>query len=419
VLGWFAAYLARAGVDVLVLEQADRPGGGARTDETLPGYRFDTHSVAHNIINMTPIPRELRLADAGLEYREMDPFAVAVFADGRRVRFHRSVERTIASIAEVDRDEADAYGEFMTVALPLLDLISVGLQAAGSPRVVLQLLARRLPTSLRALRREPLRLVAELMAPYGRVLDSRLRSDLTRAPVAAFAAHAGTGPMTPAGALFVFWQAAYHRFGQWHAVGGAGALTAALVRRLNSLGGRLRCHAPVARIDCTGGRARAVVLEDGEVLTAAAVITAMDPKTALLELCDPPLSRRPGDDLRATHRSNAVQALVHVATDRLPPYLDARPGDWTVCRATWTAWTGCATRSLRPRTADCTARRPRMPSRPPRSTTPWRHRGTTRSTWRARPRRSTSMTAGSPPARAWPKTSSTRSSNARPASATA
>jgi phytoene dehydrogenase-like protein len=52
---------------VTVLEAAERPGGGSRTEETLPGYRFDTHSVAHNIINMTPIPRELELAAAGLE----------------------------------------------------------------------------------------------------------------------------------------------------------------------------------------------------------------------------------------------------------------------------------------------------------------------------------------------------------------
>jgi NADPH-dependent glutamate synthase beta subunit-like oxidoreductase len=56
-----ACYLARAGLDVFVLEQAPEPGGGSRTDETVPGYRFDTHSVAHNMINMTTIPADLRL----------------------------------------------------------------------------------------------------------------------------------------------------------------------------------------------------------------------------------------------------------------------------------------------------------------------------------------------------------------------
>ena len=323
-----ACYLARAGIDVLVLEQSDRPGGGARTEETLPGFRFDTHSVAHNIINMTPVPRELDLAGAGLEYREMDPFAVALFADGRRVRFHRSVEQTVCSIAEVDRREADAYAQFMAVAVPVVELMVTGMQAGGSARETIRLLGARLPRGLRAFRREPLRLASELLGPYGRVLDGRLPSDLTRGPVAAFAAHASAAPSAAGGGPFAFWQAAYHRFGQWHAVGGSGALTAALVRRLEGLGGRLRCGAAVARIDAAGGRARAVVLDDGERIDADAVITAMDPGTALLDLADPPLRGPVADDLRSTHRSNSVQALVHVAVEGLPSYTGARPGDW-------------------------------------------------------------------------------------------
>jgi len=48
-----ACYLAKAGRMVVVLEAADKPGGGSRTDETIPGYLFNTHSAAHNIINMT------------------------------------------------------------------------------------------------------------------------------------------------------------------------------------------------------------------------------------------------------------------------------------------------------------------------------------------------------------------------------
>lgn len=323
-----ACYLARAGVDVLVLEQADRPGGGSRTDETVPGYRFDTHSVAHNIINMTPIPRELDLAGAGLEYREMDPFAVAVFADGRRVRFHRSVDRTVASIGETDPAEAEAYAAFMEDAVPVVDLAVLGMSGGGSPRAALGRALGRAPSALRtAVRVGPSRLVAELLSPYGRLLESRLHSDLTRGPVAAFAAHAGAGPTSPGGAFFAFWQAAYHRHGQWHAVGGSGALVAALLRRLESFGGRVRCDAPVTRIDTTGGRVRGVELADGERVPADAVITTIDPRAALLELADPPLAGRHARDLRGTHASNGVQAVVHVAVDRLPAYEGARPGD--------------------------------------------------------------------------------------------
>ena len=61
-----ACQLARGAVDVLVLEPVRQSGGGSRTQETVPGYRFDTHWVARNIINMTSIPRELELRTAGL-----------------------------------------------------------------------------------------------------------------------------------------------------------------------------------------------------------------------------------------------------------------------------------------------------------------------------------------------------------------
>lgn len=322
-----ACYLARAGLDVLVLEASDRAGGGSRTEETVPGYRFDTHSVAHNIINMTSIPRELRLAEAGLDYREMDPFAIAIFADQRRVRFHRSVEQTVASIAEIDRCEAEAYRAFMQEALPLVDLVALGLQGGATPRELSGRLLRRMPQAVRLLRRGGLRLSSELLGGYGTMLRHRLPSDLTRGPVSAFAAHAGAGPDLPGSALFGFWQAVYHRYGQWHAAGGSQGLIDALTRRLEQLGGRVRCGARVVRIDAGGGRVSAVELHDGERIDADRVVSAMHPQTALLELLDPPLTGTVASDLAAAHASNTVQMLVHVAVDRLPPYTGARPGD--------------------------------------------------------------------------------------------
>jgi phytoene dehydrogenase-like protein len=319
-----ACYLARAGRDVLVLEAADRPGGGSRTEETVPGYRFDLHSVAHNIINMTVIPRQLDLAGAGLVYQEMNPFSVAVFADGRRVRFHRSIEATADSIAEYSGDEAKAYTSFMAKAVPVIRTILPAIQGEMPLRDV----PLRLAAFVRALRPSPLATVSDALSPYESLLRRRLPSNLTRAPVSAFAAHAGVGPSMAGGAIFAWWQAAYHLFGQWHARGGAQGLTDALVRRLEALGGELRCNAPVARIDATDGRVRAVVTEGDERIATKAVVTAMDPKTALLQLLHPPLTGPARADVTAARRGNVVQALVHVATDRLPPYPNCRPGDW-------------------------------------------------------------------------------------------
>lgn len=319
-----ACYLARAGCDVLVLEQSSRPGGGARTEEVIPGYRFDMHSVAHNILNMTDILEDLDLAGAGLEYIEMDPFSVAIRADGRRVRFYRSIEATVASIAESDRDEAKAYAAFMKIAVPIVRAVLPAIRG----KVGLSEFPKRLMNAVTVLRPGPIAMVRDLLSPYDSLLKRRLYSDLTRGPVSAFAAHANVGPNIPGGSLFAFWQAAYHLFGQWHAKGGAGALTDALLRRLASYGGQVRCATPVARIDAPSGKVRAVLLENGERIETETVLTAINPKIALLELLDPPLGGRDGTDLAATRMSNVVQALVHVATDRLPPYPNSISDDY-------------------------------------------------------------------------------------------
>jgi phytoene dehydrogenase-like protein len=319
-----ACYLARAGREVTVVEAADAPGGGSRTEERIPGYRFDTHSVAHNIINMTDIPAELELSAAGLEYVEMDPFSIAVHQDGRRVRFFRSVDATVASIAEVDRDDAAAYRDFMKAAAPIVRVVMPAIRGERGWRAW----GSRTLDIARVLGTGPLARARDVFAPYETLLRRRLNSDLTRGPVAAFAAHAGVGPTVPGGALFAFWQAAYHLFGQWHAVGGAQGLTDALVARATASGVTVRCGDAVRRIDARGGRVHGVDTEGGERIDAPVVVTALDPKVALLELLEPPLGGTVGRDLAATRRSNVVQALVHVALDALPPYAHGRPGDW-------------------------------------------------------------------------------------------
>ncbi len=313
-------YLRRAGRDVTVVEALDRPGGGSRTEETIPGHRFDLHSVAHNIINMTAIPDELDLAGAGLRYREMDPFSIAVGEDGGIVRFHRSVDETVASIAERSVAEAVAYREFVGAGARMMDVVLPAIRG----EVRLADMPRQAVGLVRLLRRVG---PTDLLAPYGTLLRRRLPSDLTRGPVAAFAAHAGVGPGVPGSAAFALWQAAYHRFGQWHGTGGAQNLTDALVTRFTGLGGELRCSAPVARIEHTDGTVRAVVLDGGERIRTGTVVTAVDPKVALLDLLHPALDGPPAQHLRAARRSNVVQAVVHVATTALPRYASARPGD--------------------------------------------------------------------------------------------
>ena len=325
-----ACYLGRAGRRVVVLEAAAKPGGGSRTDETITGHLFNTHSAAHNIINMTRIPAELDLQGAGLDYIPMEPFATGFFRDGRVVRFFRDIDQTVESIAEHDRADAEAYRAFMHRAVPLVKTAVTGLESGSTPGGVGKAVGDKLLPLLQGVKRAggPIGLARDLTAPYGALLERTLLSDLTRAPVSAFASHSSAGPHSAGGSFYVFWQAAYHLFGQWHPRGGSQALTDALVRRLEGWGGEVRVDSPVARIDARDGVARAVELEDGTRLDASAVITAVDVQVALLDLLHPPLSGQDGRDLAAAHRGNAVQLVVHLATDRLPPYRGARDGDW-------------------------------------------------------------------------------------------
>ncbi|MGH9069630.1 MAG: phytoene desaturase family protein [Acidimicrobiales bacterium] len=319
-----ACYLGLAGHPVLVLEALERPGGGSRTEETVPGHRFDLHSVAHNLINMTSIPTDLRLGEAGLTYLEMDPFAVGVFADGRRVRFHRSVAATLESIAEVSLEDVAPYRDFVKLGDRVLKAILPSIRGTRA----LPALASLLGTGRQLGRVGIQELARDTLGSYEDLLHRRLFSDLTRGPLAAFAAHGSVGPTVAGGALFAFWQAAYHRFGQWHAQGGSQGLIDALTSRLAQLGGELRCSAPVDRIEAANGAVTGLVLEDGARIPTELVVAAVDPQLALLGLLNPPLGGAAGRELASVHRSNVVQGVVHVAVDRLPPYPNAKLGDW-------------------------------------------------------------------------------------------
>lgn len=190
-------------------------------------------------------------------------------------------------------------------------------------------LARAAMAAVRAVRRVGVKdLARDLLGPYDALLERWLLTDTVRAPVAAFAAHGAVGPSAAGGAIYGFWQAAYHLFGQWHAIGGAQALTDALVARLRSLGGELRCGDPVVALETSAGRINGVRTAGGELLRTSCVLAAIDSKVALLQLPRPPLEGSLRADLGAAKRSNVVQGVVHVAARRLPAYRGAKDCDY-------------------------------------------------------------------------------------------
>src|SRR5881227_2765131 len=108
-----AAYLAKAGYEVLVLESRAIPGGGSVTDElTLPGFCFDSCSTGHTLIQPNPLLRDDELGlkrEYGLEYVSPDPVAHVVFPDGESFTHWLDLEHTYEEIARFSRRDADTY----------------------------------------------------------------------------------------------------------------------------------------------------------------------------------------------------------------------------------------------------------------------------------------------------------------------
>ncbi len=112
-----AAYLARAGVKCLILEARPVIGGNTATEElTLPGFRHDTCSTAHNLIQVSPTLRdnELHLDEYGLEYIYPDPIVHVPFPDGMHLTQWRDLDRTCQEFARFSPADADAYRRLIT-----------------------------------------------------------------------------------------------------------------------------------------------------------------------------------------------------------------------------------------------------------------------------------------------------------------
>lgn len=112
-----AAYLARAGFEVTVLDARPEAGGGATTEEILlPGFGFDTCSTGHTLIQVNPVLArdELGLiSEFGLTYVDPDPVAHVVFPDGEHFTMWLDLERTLDEIRRFSGADAVAYSRML------------------------------------------------------------------------------------------------------------------------------------------------------------------------------------------------------------------------------------------------------------------------------------------------------------------
>jgi phytoene dehydrogenase-like protein len=130
-----AAYLAKAGKKVLVLERRAWPGGGVVTREiNTPGYWHDEHSSVHIMIQGNPMIREDELgllSKFGLKYRYGTPYAM-IFPDQSTLIAYKDLDKTCEGIAKISAKDAETYRAFARRSMEMLPSCSTRCSAARS-----------------------------------------------------------------------------------------------------------------------------------------------------------------------------------------------------------------------------------------------------------------------------------------------
>jgi len=270
-----AAYLAKAGKQVLVLERKAWPGGGVSTRElNTPGYWHDEHSSVHIMIQGNPMIRQDELglfSKFGLQYQYSDVPHATIFPDQSVLFTYKDLDKTCECFAKVSPKDAETYRHFVKVSQQILTMFMPGLYSPPPPLGELVAMLDRSDEGrlmLDYMMRDCLDLVNQLYeSDKIKIHLLRLVSENLQAPN-----ELGTGM----GVLLM--PGIIHTYGVSQPVGGSGKLTEALVRCIEAYGGEVRCNAEVARVLTSDGRACGVVLSDGEEIMAKdAVIGALHP----------------------------------------------------------------------------------------------------------------------------------------------
>jgi phytoene dehydrogenase-like protein len=287
-----AAYLARAGRKVLVLERRHLVGGAAVTEEVFPGFRFSVFSYVVSLLR-PEIIRELDLPRHGLEILPLDG-TFTPMPDGNylwRMNDHARTRREIARHSRLDAEAYDEYGKAMVemgrFVKPILGMTPPDPTSLrpSSLRQLLQL-ARRFGQLSPDAKYNQVQLLTKSAVD---LLDQWFETDVLKATMAA-SGIIGTflGVRSPGTAYVLL----HHYMGEIDGAfrswglprGGTGAISNAIAAAAREAGAEIRTEAPVARILMKGGRARGVVLENGDEITAKVVASSLDPRLTFLRM---------------------------------------------------------------------------------------------------------------------------------------
>ncbi len=322
-----AIYLARAGLDVLMLERGSQVGGAAVTEASFPGYRVSTNSY---VVSLMPdrIVAELELRRFGYEVSIITPDYFVPFPDGTSLTLWGDLERDAANIAKLSTHDAEAWVAFDAyferiagMMKALLFVVPPNMRLGDAPAW-----AR---TAVR-LRRWSGRDIHELVRLFTMSAadfldewfeDPRVKGALaTQAVVGAWG-----GPMTPGSAytLMHHWIGEVDgHFGAWGWVkGGMGGVSDSMRRAAESYGVSIRTDARVAKVAVNSqGRAVGVALADGTLVRAKRVVSNAHPRTTYLDLVG--REQLPADVVHdiERYRTRSGSVKVHLAMGELPRF---------------------------------------------------------------------------------------------------
>ena len=324
-----AAMLAKAKLSVILLEQRPSPGGASAMRELAPGFHGPELSHALGPISRDVV-KALRLdRAAGLEFITPDPSLTSIGDDNHSLSFHRDSVLTAASINTRSTADAGRWDEFVRTSQRIAGVIAQidrlappPLEDAGFRDLWRLMGAGRAARKLS--RRELTRLARWLPMSIADVVSEWFETDLLRAAISAHAiAGHPAGPRSAGTGAFWLQRIAADPSVVGSGVtakGGPGAVADVIARMATAAGADIRSDAKVARVLTKNGRATGVVLANGDELSARAIVAAISPKTALLQLVSP-TDLPPSVASRVRNvRARGVTAKINLALSALPAF---------------------------------------------------------------------------------------------------
>ncbi|MBS0416637.1 MAG: NAD(P)/FAD-dependent oxidoreductase [Proteobacteria bacterium] len=323
-----AAYLARGGRSVLVLEAANEVGGAAVTREFAPGFRVS--ACAHLLHSMSgAMIRDLQLENHGLEFAARHMQTVALSTDGAPIALGATAVTMGTGTAESGADAAayPGYVELLNrlaqALRPMLDSVPprLGTDSWADKRALLQL-----GWQIRRLGRQDMRELLRIggMNVYD-LLKEHFNSPLLQGALG-FDAVLGSnfGPRSPGSVFTLLYRlaAAFEAGGAplSQPAGGLGSLSRALAAAAVAAGAEVRTNSAVQRITVHKHRTSGVQLASGETIVADTVISNVDPQATFLRLLGPEYLDA-GFTRRVSHlRTRGLTAKLHLALEDLPRF---------------------------------------------------------------------------------------------------